>query len=117
MVLHYRQQAQQRASHEKVQLLIQQQKQIIKEQRAALGKLPDIQLSEKTKKALAFASQTAPASVRVNNETSAFHCDGREHCSQMHSLEEARWFVRNCPNTKMDGDNDGDPCENDSRWH
>lgn len=117
IVLHYRQQAQQRASHEKVQLLIQQQKQIIKEQRAALGKLPDIQLSEKTKKALAFTPQTAPASERVNNETSAFHCDGREHCSQMHSLEEARWFVRNCPNTKMDGDHDGEPCENDSRWH
>ena len=122
MVLHYRQEAQQRASHEKVQLLIQQQKQIIKEQRAALGKLPDIQLSEKTKKALAFtpqtvASQTAPAPERVNNETSAFHCDGREYCSQMHSLEEARWFVRNCPNTKMDGDHDGEPCENDSRWH
>ncbi|MEQ1452062.1 excalibur calcium-binding domain-containing protein [Acinetobacter seifertii] len=122
IVLHYRQQSQQRASHEKVQLLIQQQKQIIKEQRAALGKLPDIQLSEKTKKALAFtpqtvASQTAPAVKRVNNETSAFHCDGREYCTQMHSLEEARWFVRNCPNTKMDGDYDGEPCENDSRWH
>ncbi|MEQ1106948.1 excalibur calcium-binding domain-containing protein [Acinetobacter seifertii] len=122
IVLHYRQQAQQRASHEKVQLLIQQQKQIIKEQRAALGKLPDIQLSEKTKKALAFtpqtvASKTAPAPARVNDETSAFHCDGREYCTQMHSLEEARWFVRNCPNTKMDGDHDGEPCENDSRWH
>lgn len=54
MVLHYRQQAQQRASHEKVQLLIQQQKTIIEAQRAALGKLPDVQLSEKTKKALAL---------------------------------------------------------------
>lgn len=122
MVLHYRQEAQQRASHEKVQLLIQQQKKIIEAQRAALGKLPDIQLSEKTKKALAFtpqivASQTAPAPERVNDETSVFHCDGREYCSQMHSLEEARWFVRNCPNTKMDGDHDGEPCENDSRWH
>ncbi len=50
MVLHYRQEAQQRASHEKVQLLIQQQKKIIEAQRAALGKLPDIQLSEKTKR-------------------------------------------------------------------
>lgn len=115
IVLHYRQQAQQRASHEKVQLLIQQQKQIIKEQRAALGKLPDIQLSEKTKKALAFTPQTAPE--RVNDKTTSFHCDGREYCTQMHSLEEARWFVRNCPNTKMDGNHDGEPCENDSRWH
>ncbi|WP_245135267.1 excalibur calcium-binding domain-containing protein [Acinetobacter nosocomialis] len=115
MVLHYRQEAQQRASHEKVQLLIQQQKQIIKEQRAALGKLPDVQLTEKTKKALAFTSERPIE--RVNYETSVFQCDGREYCSQMHSLEEARWFVRNCPNTKMDGDHDGEPCENDSRWH
>lgn len=114
-VLYYRQQAQQRASHEKVHLLIQQQKTIIEAQRAALGKLPDVQLSEKTKKALALTSERALE--RVNDKTSAFHCDGREYCSQMHSLEEARWFVRNCPNTKMDGDHDGEPCENDSRWH
>ncbi|MDS7966050.1 excalibur calcium-binding domain-containing protein [Acinetobacter sp. V117_2] len=114
-VLYYRQQAQQRVSHEKVHLLIQQQKTIIEAQRAALGKLPDVQLSEKTKKALALTSERAPE--RVNDKTSAFHCDGREYCSQMHSLEEARWFVRNCPNTKMDGNRDGEPCENDSRWH
>ena len=40
-----------------------------------------------------------------------FKCDGRQHCSQMHSYEEAKFFLRNCPNTKMDGDNDGIPCE------
>lgn len=40
-----------------------------------------------------------------------FSCDGRQHCSQMHSYEEARFFIRNCPNTKMDGDGDGIPCE------
>lgn len=45
-----------------------------------------------------------------------FSCDGREHCSQMSSYEEAVFFIRNCPNTKMDGDGDGEPCENDSRW-
>jgi len=38
MVLRYHQQVQQRASQEKVQLLIQQQKQIVEAQRAALGK-------------------------------------------------------------------------------
>jgi cold shock CspA family protein len=41
----------------------------------------------------------------------AFKCDGREYCSQMHSCEEARFFIQNCPNTKMDGNNDGVPCE------
>jgi hypothetical protein len=45
-----------------------------------------------------------------------FQCDGRQHCSQMTSRAEAEFFVRNCPNTKMDGDNDGIPCENDSRF-
>lgn len=51
------------------------------------------------------------ASVNLN-----FKCDGRQHCSQMNSREEAQWFSKNCPDTKMDGDGDGDVCENDSRW-
>ena len=42
---------------------------------------------------------------------SSFRCDGRTHCSQMTSCEEATFFLKNCPNTKMDGDNDGVPCE------
>ncbi len=45
-----------------------------------------------------------------------FRCDGRETCSQMTSRDEAQFFVRNCPNTRMDGDNDGDACENDNRF-
>lgn len=40
-----------------------------------------------------------------------FQCDGRQHCSQMASCEEAHFFLQNCPATKMDGDNDGRPCE------
>jgi cold shock CspA family protein len=45
-----------------------------------------------------------------------FSCDGRQHCSQMSSRAEAVYFINHCPNTKMDGDNDGIPCENDSRF-
>ena len=45
-----------------------------------------------------------------------FTCDGRQHCSQMTSRAEAIFFINNCPNTKMDGDRDGDPCERDSRF-
>lgn len=41
----------------------------------------------------------------------AYECDGRTRCSQMHSCDEAKWFTSNCPNTQMDGDNDGVPCE------
>lgn len=40
-----------------------------------------------------------------------FTCDGRIYCSQMRSCSEARFFLNNCPGTKMDGDNDGIPCE------
>ncbi|MFZ1679714.1 MAG: excalibur calcium-binding domain-containing protein, partial [Rhizobiaceae bacterium] len=43
--------------------------------------------------------------------TTSFKCDGRTHCSQMTSCEEATFFLRNCPNVKMDGNNDGVPCE------
>ncbi|WP_165721915.1 MULTISPECIES: cold shock domain-containing protein [unclassified Pseudoalteromonas] len=45
-----------------------------------------------------------------------FTCDGRQYCTEMRSREEAVFFINNCPNTKMDGDEDGDPCENDSRF-
>ena len=46
----------------------------------------------------------------------AFSCDGRQYCSQMSSLEEAVYFINHCPDTRMDGDRDGRPCENDPRF-
>lgn len=52
----------------------------------------------------------------AQNAQTNFRCDGRQHCSQMTSRAEAEFFTRNCPNTKMDGDRDGIPCENDSRF-
>lgn len=55
-------------------------------------------------------------SDRQNSGISSFRCDGRVYCSQMTSRAEAEFFIRNCPNTKMDGDRDGIPCENDSRF-
>jgi len=42
---------------------------------------------------------------------SAYRCDGRTYCSQMTSCAEATYFLRNCPGVKMDGNNDGVPCE------
>jgi cold shock CspA family protein len=45
---------------------------------------------------------------------SRYSCDGRQHCSQMSSCAEAKYFIRNCPDTKMDGDGDGVPCE--TQW-
>jgi predicted negative regulator of RcsB-dependent stress response len=40
-----------------------------------------------------------------------FKCDGRTYCSQMTSCAEATFFLNNCLGVKMDGDNDGVPCE------
>ena len=63
----------------------------------------------------ATATPSRTASTRVlPTPTQSFSCDGRQHCSQMRSCEEATFFIRNCPDTKMDGDNDGVPCE--SQW-
>jgi len=43
--------------------------------------------------------------------SSNYRCNGRVYCSQMTSCVEATWFLKNCPGTKTDGDNDGIPCE------
>lgn len=53
---------------------------------------------------------SAPTSTSAA-PTAAFRCDGRTHCSEMTSCAEATFFLRNCPNVKMDGDGDGVPCE------
>lgn len=44
-------------------------------------------------------------------DTAGYRCDGRTYCSQMTSCAEAKFFLRNCPGTQMDGNNDGVPCE------
>jgi len=59
------------------------------------------------------APPAAPAGsvAVVPREPSKYSCDGRTHCSQMYSCEEATWFLNHCPGTRMDGDGDGIPCE------
>jgi hypothetical protein len=57
----------------------------------------------------ASLSSTLPLSPPAT--ASLFKCDGRTHCSQMSSCTEATFFLKNCPGTKMDGNNDGIPCE------
>jgi cold shock CspA family protein len=62
---------------------------------------------------------TAPADLPAYEEPRdaappKFSCDGRTRCPEMRSCEEATFFIRNCPNTQMDGDGDGIPCE--TQW-
>ncbi len=62
--------------------------------------------------AAAMEPQPLPATEMRNPlSSSQFRCDGRTHCSQMTSCSEAKFFLANCPGTKMDGNNDGVPCE------
>lgn len=56
-------------------------------------------------------TQVLPEIKRQQPDSSPYRCDGRQHCSQMTSCEEAKWFLQNCSDTKMDGDGDGIPCE------
>lgn len=56
-------------------------------------------------------ASTAPARAAAPMPTGSFRCDGRTHCSQMTSCAEAKFFLNNCPGTRMDGNNDGVPCE------
>lgn len=97
------------------QLMLQQQK-IVEQQRATVGELKGQGLSEQGKKNLANKGTPIQNQSYKNiseNEQNAnqFKCDGRTRCPQMSSYEEAVFFIRNCPDTKMDGDGDGIPCE------
>jgi hypothetical protein len=56
-------------------------------------------------------SNPIPLPLTETPSSRTFTCDGRTYCSQMTSCEEATFFLRNCPSTKMDGNHDGVPCE------
>jgi len=57
------------------------------------------------------STETGEATGILDASQGKFACDGRTRCSQMTSCAEATFFLRSCPNTQMDGDNDGIPCE------
>lgn len=77
--------------------------------------LEELNAAEKKRR----AAKTAPAAAESPTEvapapaalTTGFRCDGRRYCSQMKSCDEAKYFLRNCPGTEMDGDKNGIPCE------
>jgi len=68
-----------------------------------------LQPSEAAQPAQPIPQSAAPATV--SPAAPQYKCDGRIYCSQMTSCEEATYFLRNCPGVKMDGNNDGVPCE------
>jgi len=52
--------------------------------------------------------------VEVDTYAEEYTCSGKTYCSEMNSCEEATFYLRNCPGTKIDGNHDGVPCE--SQW-
>jgi endonuclease YncB( thermonuclease family) len=80
-----------------------------------IGKQPepisDESLLSKIGKAITPSSPAGNQSAINSGNQARFRCDGRIYCSQMTSCEEATFFLKNCPGTKMDGNNDGVPCE------
>lgn len=75
---------------------------------------PALELLNSVKSTFLEASSVSekPSPTSKNHHSKkSYSCDGRQHCSQMSSCAEAMFFIQNCPNTKMDGDHDGIPCE------
>jgi hypothetical protein len=50
-------------------------------------------------------------------DTTTYTCAGKTLCSEMTSCGEARYYLDHCPDTRMDGDVDGVPCEEQHCGH
>lgn len=116
-MLYEKYQQYQEQKKQRLQELMQKNENIVKGQRKALGDFQSEGLSEQGRKNLYGDSATNTSNNTDMREPvqkqviSQFKCDGRQHCTQMRSYDEAIFFLRNCPDTKMDGDRDGIPCE------
>ncbi len=57
------------------------------------------------------------ATAPVKTDTTNHACAGKTMCSEMTSCVEAEFYLKNCPNTVLDGDLDGIPCEEQHCGH
>ena len=73
--------------------------------------LEELNAAEKKKRTGAPSPREIGLTPAPTAQPGRFSCDRRQHCSQMTSCEEAKYFLANCPGVKMDGDGDGIPCE------
>jgi cold shock CspA family protein len=62
-------------------------------------------------KAIIDPNKISGLELKTVEQTKQFQCQGKIHCSEMSSYNEAMFYLHNCPGTKMDGDGDGNPCE------
>ena len=54
---------------------------------------------------------TITPSPTIAISSSTVDCEHHARCSQVHSCAEARFYLKQCPGAQMDGDQDGEPCE------
>jgi hypothetical protein len=57
------------------------------------------------------ASTVTYNSKSHQNKNGNYQCRGKIYCSEMTSCAEAKFYLRNCQGTKIDGDYNGVPCE------
>ncbi len=69
------------------------------------------QITNEATSSAALSNPSKPDSSVPESKPIPFKCDGRIHCSQMTSCDEAKYFLKNCPGVQMDGEGDGVPCE------
>ena len=55
--------------------------------------------------------RTSLAAVASRPRSASFTCGRKTYCREMTSCAEARFYLRRCGLTTIDGDNDGVPCE------
>lgn len=77
---------------------------------AAIAYVAYGQYEQRAARHAAYASDATYEQASTSTPSN-FHCDGRQHCSEMTSCAEAKMFLENCPGMKMDGDHDRIPCE------
>ena len=51
------------------------------------------------------------ASVPTDTGLEKYNCATKTYCREMTSCDEARWYLKECGLTRLDGDGDGIPCE------
>ena len=49
--------------------------------------------------------------IIAEEDFTGFSCQGKQYCNEMTSCKEARFYLKYCPDVKIDGDHDGVPCE------
>lgn len=51
------------------------------------------------------------ASLPTDTDLEPYNCDTKRYCREMTSCDEAHWYMKECGLTRLDGDEDGIPCE------